>query len=121
MSSHCGGHQPPDVTRLICASLSRVEGSVMNELFAIRNALASGTSRRGVHGALLYTSGWFVFWLEGEPAAVESLAARAARDPRNEHQMTIHRSRGPATLSEAFTVVATQSSQTPAAFARRLY
>ena len=71
MSMHRDGHKPAEVTRVICASVSLVTGSVMDELFAIRNRVCGTTGRvPGVRGALLYASGWFIFWLEGEHEAV---------------------------------------------------
>jgi membrane-bound inhibitor of C-type lysozyme len=122
MSIHRDGHKPAEVTRVICASVSLVKGSVMDELFAIRNRVGGKSGRvAGVRGALLYTSGWFVFWLEGEQAAVEETVRRAAADPRNAHQKIIHRSRGPATLGEILTVASTQGADAPSAFARRVY
>jgi hypothetical protein len=122
MSTHKGGHKPPEVTRVICASMSLVTGSVMDELFEIRNRVSAGTNApAGVRGALLYASGWFIFWLEGEAKAVDETVRRAAADPRNAHQKIIHRSRGPATLSEVLTVASTQGADAPSAFARRVY
>jgi hypothetical protein len=122
MSTPMGGREAPEVTRVICASVSLVNGSVMNELIEIRNRACGGKGRgRDVRGALLYASGWFVFWLEGEDAAVDATLRRAAADPRNAHQKIIHRSRGPATLGEVLTVASTQGADAPAAFARRIY
>lgn len=115
------GGRPVEVTRVICASVCRVRGSVMSELFQIRNRLCelSGPSF-AVRGALLYSSGWFVLWLEGPTAAVDAFVQRAARDPRNAHQKIIHRSRGPGSLDEGLTVCATQCADTPSDFAHRV-
>jgi hypothetical protein len=122
MSTHTGGRQPPEITRVICASMSLVNGSVMDELFRIRNRACDDTARvPGVRGALLYGSGWFVFWLEGEQGAVEAMLRRAAADPRNAHQKIVHRSRGPAMLTETMTLASTQGADAPEAFARRIY
>lgn len=113
--------RPKDVTRLICASVSRVEGSVMDQLFRIRDSLALREEPRRVHGALLHASGWFVLWMEGSAEDVEGERERAARDPRNSHQLVIHRSVGPALLDEPFVAVAAQGTDTPSAFARRIH
>jgi len=112
---------PREVTRVICASVCRVRGSVMSELFQIRNRLCelSGPTF-AVRGALLYSSGWFVLWLEGPTAAVDAFTQRAARDPRNAHQKIIHRSRGPGSLDEGLTVCATQGADSTSDFAHRV-
>ena len=115
------GLRPAEVTRVICASLSRVQGSVMSELFQIRNRLCEASGPvLAVRGALLYSSGWFVLWLEGPAAEVEAFVQRAGRDSRNAHQKIIHRSRGPASLAEGLSVTATQGADTPGDFARRV-
>jgi hypothetical protein len=115
------GSPPAEVTRVICASVSRVEGSVMDELFKIRNRNCEADPVGIVRGALLYSRGWFVLWLEGREAEVEAVVSKAALDPRNAHQKVIHRSRGPATLTETITVAATQGAEGPGAFGRRVY
>jgi len=122
MTKIAGGEAAADVSRAICASVSQVRGSVMDELFQLRNrACAAGGPEARVRGALMHVSGWFVLWLEGEHEAVEATLQRAAGDPRNAHQKILHRSRGPATLAEALTVAATQGVGGPAAFGRRIF
>ena len=121
MLNSATGGQPAEVTRVICASVSRVQGSVMSELFQIRNRLCELSGPEfTVRGALLYSSGWFVLWLEGAPAGVEAFVQRAARDPRNAHQKIIHRSRGPASLPEGLSVTVTQGADSPSDFAGRV-
>jgi len=110
-----------EVTRVICASVSRVAGSVMDEMFKIRNQNCKSGSAPPVRGALLYSSGWFVLWLEGQDGDVEALVRKAALDPRNSHQKLIHRSRGAASLTEPLTVVTTQGAGGSGDFGRRIY
>lgn len=111
---------PADVTRVICAAVSRVEGAVMDQLFTLRNRLCSAEPAPRVRAALLYSHGWFVYWLEGDAAAVDKVLARAAQDPRNDDPCVLHRSRGPATLTGALTLVTAQGTGGPAAFGRRV-
>ncbi|MEJ6023933.1 hypothetical protein [Ramlibacter sp. PS4R-6] len=107
-----------EVTRAVCASLSRVEGSVMQELLKLRNELVAPGARVRVKYAVLYTSGWLVLWVEGSEDAVRKAIARAAADPRNEHQKLLHFSRGPAGLADRVLVATTQTTLRPTQFAR---
>ena len=108
------------VTRLVCASLSRIQGSVMDQLFAIREQQSKLAGQATVHCALLYASGWFVIWLEGSEAQVEAARIACQRDSRNERQIVIHRSVGPAGLSEPFSVATTQVPVSSSAFGHRV-
>ena len=121
MSKEGAGYEPAVVTRVICASVSRVQGSVMGHLFAIRDRNCGKGPATPVKGAVLYSSGWFVLWLEGSAGEVERVLRRAAGDPGNALQQVIHRSTGAATLTETFTVVTTQGADDIAAFGRRVH
>lgn len=109
--------KPKEVTRAVCASVSRMEGSVMDQLLAIRNDLCAA-ERAQVHYALLYTSGWFVVWLEGAGEVVDKALKVLADDPRNDHQKILHRSLGPVSLHERVVVATTQTPLKPTQFAR---
>jgi twitching motility two-component system response regulator PilH len=108
---------PEAVTRAVVASVSRMEGSVMDQLLAIRNDICT-PQRTRVRSAFLYTSGWFIVWVEGDDEAVDEALKIAADDKRNEHQKILHRSRGPATLQERVIVATTQTPMRPTQFAR---
>ncbi|HVZ46052.1 MAG TPA: BLUF domain-containing protein [Ramlibacter sp.] len=108
------------VTRIICASVSTVRGSVMDELFRIRDHICAHGEGTSVMGALLFSAGWFLLWLEGPDDDVEAARKRAARDRRNMHQRVIHRSVGPATLTTMATVVMAQMAESPAGFWHRI-
>jgi len=90
----------------------------MDEMFAIRARHGLSTRPQVVRSALLHISGWFVLWLEGPEEAVEAARERAALDPRNHHQQVIHRSCGPATLTESFSAATTQVPISPSAYGR---
>jgi hypothetical protein len=109
-----------NVTRVLRASLSRVSGSVMDELFAVRER-AINEPVEGLRASLMHSSGWFLLWLEGSDEAVDTVIGRSSKKLRLHAQpRVIHRSRGPATLDEPFTILTTQWPETPADFARRI-
>src|SRR5438105_3743154 len=114
--------RPPamHVTRVLRASLSRVNGSVMEELFAARERAVTEPVD-GLAASLMYSSGWFLLWLEGSDEACDTVLKRSARKLRLHAQpRVIHRSRGRATLREPLTLLTTQWPETPEDFARRI-
>lgn len=111
------GAKTHEVTRAVAASISRMEGSVMDQLLAIRNEICSYRRAR-VNYAAVYTSGWFIVWVEGSDDAVARALQALGSDPRNEHQKLLHKSRGPATLHERVVVATTQTPLRPTEFAK---
>lgn len=110
----------PVVTRVLRASLSRVNGSVMDELFAARERACGAHRIPGLHGSLLYSSGWFLLWLEGAASDVDMLLKRSARHACHSQARVIHRSEGAPRLREALTLATTQWPETPGAFGARI-
>jgi hypothetical protein len=111
---------PKIVTRVLRASISRVSGSVMEELFEARERAAT-EHIEGLHASLMYSSGWFLLWLEGSDEAVDLRLVRSSKKLRKHVQpRIIHRSKGVATLTEPMTVMTTQWPETPGEFARRI-
>lgn len=109
-----------EFVRALRVSRSRVSGSVMDELFAAR-ARACGPQRiPGLCGSLLYSSGWFVLWLEGNADVVDGVLKRSAKHACHFGARIIHRSAGPRTLDEPLTLTTTQGREPVAAFARRI-
>lgn len=111
---------PASVTRVLRASLSRVNGSVMDELFAARERACGEHRIPGLHGSLLHSSGWFLLWLEGAAADVEAVLKRSAKHPCHTQPRVIHRSEGAPRLREALTLATTQWPETPVAFGKRI-
>lgn len=109
-----------NVTRILRASISRVSGSVMEELFAARERACASRKVDGLHGSLMYSSGWFVLWLEGSDEHIDAVLKRSAKHACHTKPRVIHRSRGPATLKEPLTITTTQWPESPADFARRI-
>jgi hypothetical protein len=108
-----------DVARTVFACVSRLQVPVMDHLLTIRNELtAPGLPGDGAKYAFLYTSGWFVMWVEGSDEAVDFAVQRVAGDPRNEDQKLLHQSHGRAGLRERIVVATTQTPLRPTEFAR---
>ena len=111
--------QAREVARTVVACVSRVDGAVMEHLLRVRNELMSPEAAdRSARFAILYTSGWFVMWVEGSDDAVDYAVRRVALDARDEERKVLHHSRGPAGLLERVMVVTTQTPLTPSEFAR---
>lgn len=109
-----------NVTRVLRASISRVNGSVMDELFAARQRIVEERID-GLHASLMYSSGWFLLWLEGADEAIDMVLKRSSKKLRlHAAPRVIHRSTGPATLNEPLTIMTTQWPETPDNFARRI-
>src|SRR4051812_40794670 len=108
------------VTRVLRASVSCVSGSVMEELFAARER-AFAEPVEGLNAALMYSSGWFLLWLEGSDEAVDTVLKRSAKRLRLHTQpRIIHRSKGAPTLTEPLTLLSTQWPETHGEFSRRI-
>jgi hypothetical protein len=86
------------VTRLMCASQSRIDGSVYTEMERIRGLAVPRNAAGGVHTALLHQSGWFLQWREGPRDALDDIMARVQRDQRHQHLRVVHHSVGRRTL-----------------------
>ena len=109
------------VLRVICASLALVDGSVMEELLAMRALVSSFNVAVGVRSALLYSSGWFFQWYEGSAEDVDKALRVAQSDPRHGRMRVLHRSLGQATLDEPLQIATTHSPDKPTDVARRLF
>ena len=111
---------PMSVTRVLRASISCVNGSVMEALFECRQR-ALTEPVEGLRASLMHTSGWFLLWLEGSDGAVDAVLKRSSKRLRlHAHPRVIHRSRGAGTLREPLTLLSTQWPEAPAEFARRI-
>ncbi|WP_152682883.1 BLUF domain-containing protein [Caenimonas sp. SL110] len=108
------------VVRLVLASESRIAGSVMEELFAVRARFLAAQDSKDVHAAVLHSSGWFVIWIEGPEQGVEAVMRRSMRDPRHAQQRIIHRSRGRRNLTDRLTLATTHGADRPVDFALRI-
>ena len=107
--------------RLIGASVSRMPGSVMDQLLAMRADICRYNHPRGLSMALLYCGGWFLQWLEGPAEAVEQAWIHTQSHPAHTSLRVIHRSMGPSSLTEPLHIVTLHSRDKATDVARRLY
>ncbi|WP_310564740.1 BLUF domain-containing protein [Hydrogenophaga sp.] len=109
------------VSRLIYASLSKVDEHVLDEMRRIRDHAVVHNQAAGLRVALLHMSGWFVEWIEGPEAGIRALLDRVAQDPRHQGLQVVHHSRGKPRLFRPWIGSIVQSDEGPTAFARRLF
>jgi hypothetical protein len=110
-----------EVLRVVCASLPLVQGSVMEELLAMRGPVSAFNLAQGVRSAFLYSSGWVFQWHEGPAAGVGKALRITQADPRHGRIRVLHRSLGPATLEQPLQIVTTHGGDKPTDVARRLF
>lgn len=82
------------VERVIFASLSDVQGPMLDEMRRISQQALAHNGRHGICAMLLNMCGWFVQWTEGPPNAVDDLLAKVAQDARHHGLKVLHRSFG---------------------------
>lgn len=109
------------VSRLVYASLSRVEGPVFEEMRRIRDQAEPHNRADGLRVALMHMSGWFVQWIEGPEVGVQALLERVTGDPRHQGLQVLHHSLGRPRLFRPWIGAIVQSGEGPAAFARRVF
>jgi hypothetical protein len=109
------------VLRVICASVSLVRSSVMDEMLGMRRDVRAFNTDHDLRSALLHCSGWFFQWHEGPIASVEKMMHIADGDPRHHRPRVLHRSLGKRTLTETLQIAATHGTDKPTDVARRLF
>jgi hypothetical protein len=115
-ASHLTGQA---VDRLLYASLCCVDGPVFEEMHRIRDHALQRNVADDVYVALLYQAGWFMEWMEGPTAGIQSLMRRVARDPRHRDLRLLHLSRGQRRLTQPWSMAYAQEHEKPDDFARR--
>lgn len=109
------------VSRLIYASVSLVDGPVLEEMRRIRDHAVVHNLAQGIRVALLYMNGWFVEWIEGPEAAIQALLNRVAQDRRHQGLRVIHNSFGRPRLFKPWIGAIVQSSERRDAFGLRVF
>ncbi|TWO69374.1 BLUF domain-containing protein [Caenimonas sedimenti] len=109
------------VDRIMIASLSRLPGSVVEQLLALRPAIRQFNEGVGLRSALLYNAGWFVQWHEGTPEAVDKGWRMSEANAGHGNTRVIHRSIGVPTLTETLNIATLHGKDKPTDMARRLY
>jgi Sensors of blue-light using FAD len=108
------------VARLVYASISQVDGPVLQEMRRIRDQALLRNEADGLRVALLHICGWFVEWIEGPEPAIEALLARVERDPRHHSLRVLHRSVGQPRLLRPWIGAIVQSDESMVDVARRV-
>lgn len=111
----------PTTHRLMGASLSRVPGSVIDQLLGMREGICRFNSARGLRTALLFSGGWFIQWHEGPEEAVEEAWRRPDLLPVHGHSRLMHRSEGVPTLAEPLHIATVHCNERPTDVARRIH
>ncbi len=109
-----------EVSRMVYASQSRIEGSVYTEMERIREAALRHNEPEGVCTALLYQSGWFLQWKEGPREAMRKIMGRVAADPRHQGIRVVHSSYGRRLLHGPWSMAIVQSDEPPEALGERV-
>lgn len=108
------------VARLVYASISQVDGPVLQEMRRIRDQALPRNETDGLKVALLHIRGWFVEWIEGPAQAIEALLSRVDRDHRHHSLRVLHRSVGQPRLFRPWIGAIVQSDESMVDVARRV-
>ena len=108
------------VARLVYASISQVDGPVLQEMRRIRDQALPRNEADGLKVALLHIRGWFVEWIEGPEQAIEALLSRVDRDHRHHSLRVLHRSVGQPRLFRPWIGAIVQSDESMVDVARRV-
>lgn len=109
------------VSRLVFASQSRLQGSVLDEMRRIRDHAVHRNGPVGIRVALLHMCGWFVEWIEGPAPGIQSLLERVTLDPRHHGLQVVHRSVGRPRLFKPWIGAIVQTDEDSASFADRVF
>jgi hypothetical protein len=110
-----------DTTRFIAASIAKMPGSIIEQLLAMRRAIAPFNAARALHTVLLYAGGWFVQWHEGPADAVDRTWRISLGHTTHHHPRIVHRSEGAATLVEPVQIAALVGPDKATDVARKLF
>lgn len=109
-----------DVGRLIYASVSNVEESVLDEMRRVRDRAVINNQRDGIRVMLMHKCGWFVQWMEGPPEALKRLVERVSFDKRHHGLKVVHESVGEPRLFKPWIGSIAQSTESSSEFGRRV-
>jgi hypothetical protein len=109
------------VDRVICASISDVQGPALDEMRRIRDRALTNNVPRGIRVMLLNMSGRFVEWIEGPSDAIDALLARVAQDTRHHAMKVLHRSHGRPRLFKPWIGAIVRSPESEKQFAQRVF
>jgi hypothetical protein len=109
-----------EVGRLIYASISSLDGPVLDEMRRIRDHAVVNNTVHGLRVALMHRCGWFVEWIEGPPVGISALLDRVSQDPRHRSLKIVHESVGKPRLFKPWIGSVAENTESTGAFARRV-
>lgn len=109
-----------EVARLIYASISSVDGPVLDEMRRIRDHAVAHNREQQLRVALMHRCGWFVEWIEGPPEGIPALMARVALDERHRSLKVVHESVGRPRLFKPWIGSIAEPTESTGEFARRV-
>ena len=109
-----------DVGRLIYASISSVDGPVLDEMRRIRDHALVHNAQHGLRVVLMHKCGWFVEWIEGPPAGIQALVERVTPDQRHRSLKIVHESVGQPRLFKPWIGSIAETTESTGEFARRV-
>lgn len=112
--------RPETVDRVVAASMATSGDSVYAQMERIRAAALRHNVPAGVHGVLVYLSGWYLLWIEGPSAAVRDALRRVARDPRHHSPRVLHFSHGPRLLPTPWSMMMLPATEPMEVVGRRV-
>lgn len=110
----------PEFERVVCASRACVSRRVFDQMNDIRDAALRHNPPRHIHAALLYQSGWFMYWIEGPMGPVRETIQRISNDKRHHSQQFLHHSRGRRFLPSPWSMAYMPSTESTEEFGNRV-
>ncbi|MCB2019098.1 MAG: BLUF domain-containing protein [Hydrogenophaga sp.] len=115
--SELSGHE---VGRLIYASISSLDGPVLDEMRRIRDHAVANNAKYKLRVALMHRCGWFIEWIEGPPEGIRELMARVSLDERHRSLKVVHESVGHPRLFKPWIGSIAEPNESAGEFARRV-
>jgi Sensors of blue-light using FAD len=109
-----------EVGRLIYASISSVDGPVLDEMRRIRDHAVVHNAEHKIRVALMHRCGWFVEWIEGPPQGLRALMDRVSLDERHRSLKVVHESSGRPRLFKPWIGSIAEPNESTGEFARRV-
>ncbi len=106
--------------RVVCASEAAPCPSMFGRLEEFRAEALRHNVPRGLHAALIYQSGWYVYWSEGPAPALRAHIGRLRQDPRHVRVQVLHHSQGHRHLATPWSMMLSPSTEPGLLLARRI-
>lgn len=120
LPTHRTGSGDALLERVVCASEATPCESMFARMEEIRAAALRHNVAEGVHAALFYQSGWFVYWSEGPAPVLRARIATLRQDERHRNLRVLHHSQGRRYLPTPWSMMLSPSTEPAALVARRV-